>query len=48
MSTPEFHYRAFLSYSHQDRGWANWLHKALETYRVPGRLVGTRTAAGTI
>ena len=43
-----FRYRAFLSYSHQDEAWARWLHKALETYRVPSRLVGTTTAAGLI
>lgn len=43
-----FKYRAFISYSHQDQVWAQWLHKALETYRVPSRLVGTSTAAGVI
>ena len=43
-----FKYRAFISYSHQDQIWARWLHKALETYRVPSRLVGTSTAAGVI
>ena len=41
-------YRAFISYSHQDRSWADWLHKALETYPIPKRLVGRTTAAGTI
>lgn len=41
-------YRAFISYSHQDQDWAQWLHKVLETYRVPSRLVGTETAAGII
>jgi eukaryotic-like serine/threonine-protein kinase len=41
-------YRAFISYSHQDQDWAQWLHKVLETYRVPTRLVGTETAAGII
>ncbi len=41
-------YRAFLSYSHADKAWADWLHKALETYRVPARLVGTKTTAGTV
>ncbi|WP_266180868.1 TIR domain-containing protein [Dyella humicola] len=45
---PVFRYRAFISYSHQDKTWADWLHKALETYRVPSRLVGKITAAGTI
>ncbi|WP_243047621.1 toll/interleukin-1 receptor domain-containing protein [Dyella sp. RRB7] len=45
---PALRYRAFISYSHQDKAWADWLHKALETYRLPSRLVGTRTAAGTV
>ncbi|WP_267224398.1 TIR domain-containing protein [Dyella silvae] len=45
---PEFRYRAFISYSHQDKAWGSWLHKALETYRVPRRLIGQRTAAGVI
>lgn len=51
MSEPSgsrFTYRAFISYSHRDKAWADWLHKALETYRVPSRLVGTTTAHGTI
>jgi len=43
-----YRYRAFISYSHQDQAWAAWLHKALETYRVPSRLVGLTTAAGVI
>src|SRR5580765_5668353 len=43
-----FRYRAFVSYSHRDEAWARWLHKAIETYRVPRRLVGTTTAAGVI
>ena len=47
-AVPVFRYRAFISYSHQDSAWADWLHKALETYRVPSRLVGAQTAAGTI
>jgi eukaryotic-like serine/threonine-protein kinase len=44
----EFRYRAFIAYSHHDELWAKWLHKALETYRVPARLVGTKTAIGVI
>ena len=43
-----FTYRGFISYSHRDKAWADWLHKALETYRVPSRLVGKQTAHGTI
>jgi len=45
---PDFRYRAFISYSHQDKSWAAWLHKALETYAIPKRLVGQATAAGVI
>ncbi|WP_445144551.1 TIR domain-containing protein [Dyella sp. Tek66A03] len=43
---PVFRYRAFISYSHQDKTWADWLHKALETYAIPKRLVGQTTSAG--
>lgn len=43
---PEFRYRAFISYSHRDSSWASWLHRRLESYRVPSRLVGQHTAAG--
>lgn len=43
-----FRYRAFISYSHQDQLWAQWLHKSLESYRVPRKLVGQTTAAGII
>ncbi|MHA6205282.1 TIR domain-containing protein [Dyella soli] len=45
---PVFRYRAFISYSHQDKSWADWLHKALETYAIPARLVGQTTAAGVV
>jgi hypothetical protein len=34
----EFRYRAYISYSHADERWAAWLQRALESYRVPGRL----------
>jgi len=43
-----FHYFAFISYSHKDKACADWLHKALERYAVPARLVGQVTPAGTI
>ncbi|MCB1790377.1 MAG: toll/interleukin-1 receptor domain-containing protein [Gammaproteobacteria bacterium] len=36
----EFRYRAFLSYSHVDEKWGRWLHRALESYRVPRALTG--------
>ena len=41
-------YRAFITYSHRDKRWAAWLHRRLEFYRVPHRLVGRRTTAGVI
>ena len=41
-------YRAFISYSHRDKQWGAWLHRALETYRVPKRLVGRNTERGTV
>ena len=28
----DYRYRAFISYSHRDSGWADWLHRALESY----------------
>jgi tetratricopeptide (TPR) repeat protein len=36
-------FRAFISYSHEDRDLAEWLHGALERYRVPRELVGRET-----
>jgi tetratricopeptide (TPR) repeat protein len=44
----EFRYRAFISYSHSDERWAEWLHRALETYRLPRRIVGRETAFGPV
>ena len=41
-------YRAYISYSHHDEKCAVWLHKKLEAYRVPRRLVGRKTASGVI
>lgn len=39
-----FRYHAFISYSHADEAWARWLHRAIETYRVPSRLRRTGDA----
>jgi hypothetical protein len=41
-------YRAFISYSHRDSKWADWLHKGLESYRPPRILIGTRTDRGVV
>lgn len=41
-------YRAFLSYSHRDAKWGAWLHKSIESYRPPKRLVGKPTPRGSV
>jgi tetratricopeptide (TPR) repeat protein len=41
-------YGAFLSYSHADESVARWLHRKLEGYRVPSRLVGTEGRFGIL
>ncbi len=41
-------YWAFLSYSHTDKSWGDWLHKALETYRIPRRFVGKESRDGKV
>lgn len=48
MPAPGFKYRAFISYSHQDAAAADWVHKAVERYRVPRALVGRTTAMGVV
>ena len=44
----KFKYTAFISYSHADQKTVRWLHRALETYRIPKRLVGLETPQGKI
>lgn len=46
--TEPYQYWAFISYSHADARWAQWLHQALERYRIPARLVGRDGASGPI
>ena len=43
-----FRYKAYISYSHQDERHATWLHHALEAYRVPRRLVGSKGEFGIV
>lgn len=43
-----YKYRAFISYSHKDKKWADWLHKAIETYKPPKKLVGQNTERGAV
>ena len=41
-------YRAFISYSHRDKELARWLHRELESYRIPAKLVGKVTGVGVV
>ncbi len=41
-------YKAFISYSHRNERWGNRLHRRLETYRFPKKLVGTTTGKGRV
>ncbi len=41
-------YWAFVSYSHKDAAFGRRLHRRLEAYQLPRRLVGTETAQGTV
>ena len=44
----KYKYQAFISYSHKDEKWASWLHKALETFKIPKYLVGESTSVGIV
>jgi tetratricopeptide (TPR) repeat protein len=46
--TVPFKYRAFLSYSHRDTGWAKWLHARLESFRFDKDLIGRETPLGPV
>jgi tetratricopeptide (TPR) repeat protein len=41
-------YKAFISYSHKDAAAARQLHRRLETYRIPRRLVGSEGLHGPV
>jgi hypothetical protein len=44
----ELRYKAFLSYSHKDSAAAARLHRRLESYRLPRRLVGREAGGGPV
>lgn len=46
--TAKREYWAFISYSHKDKAWADWLHKTLETYHLPAQWVGKETSEGEL
>jgi len=41
-------YRAFISYSHRDKDLAQRLHREVESYRIPSKLVGKVTGVGKV
>ena len=45
---PQQLYFAFLSYSHVDAGWGEWVHEALEKFAVPSSLAGRLTHQGIV
>ena len=48
MISDELRYWAFVSYSHEDRKWGEWLLKTIETFSVPEDLVGSEGEFGEI
>lgn len=48
MVSDVFRYRAFISYSHDDSVVARRLHRHLEAYRLPAKLVGQMTPVGRV
>ena len=44
----ESRYWAFISYSHKDAAFGRWLHRRLENYSLPRRLVGRTTGQGAV
>jgi len=45
---PQFKYKAFISYSHRDEKWGQWLHRGIEGYRVPKAIIGRDTLYGAV
>jgi tetratricopeptide (TPR) repeat protein len=45
---PARRYAAFISYSHRDRKWAEWLHRGIENFRIPKELLSAARADGSV
>ena len=43
-----YRFSVFISYNHQDRAWAGWLHRSLEQYRIPKGLRGRESSVGVL
>ena len=41
-------YSTFISYNNRDVAWARWLHRQLESYRLPSHLVGLESPIGRL
>ena len=41
-------YAAFISYSHRDRRWAQWLHRSIENYRPPRDVAASHGVDGVL
>ena len=41
-------YKAFISYSHGDTQWGEWLQRSLEGYKVPKPYVGLKNDAEVV
>ena len=44
----EYRFLSFISYSHANEDWGIWIHKALETFRIPTKLAGSSNAYGEV
>lgn len=44
----QLRYSAFISYNHADRAIAGWLHRQLESYRIPKHLHGRDSPVGAL
>jgi tetratricopeptide (TPR) repeat protein len=47
-NAPRVAYRGFISYSHRDAGIGKSIHRRLEAYRLPNRLIGGETVRGAV
>lgn len=45
-SSHDYRYWAFLSYSSTDEKWSRWIHRRIERYRIPGKVVRLTTKRG--
>jgi len=44
----DYRYLAFVSYSHANEDWGKWIHKSLESFRIPSKLAGNTNQYGVV